>query len=196
MSKTLMIACGALAKETKELIDKYGWQVDLKALPAQHHMTPLKITADLDRMLQDLRDGYQRVIVVYGECGATGIDRVLEKHGAVRVSGPHCYDMYLGEATFQQLMEEEPGTFFLTDWLLRAYEKAVLRGLGLDRYPELLKDYFGNYRKLVYLSQSPNEKLLQKAQSIASAMGWDFEHRHTGYGDLETRLKKLMEEDN
>jgi hypothetical protein len=190
--RTLFIACGALAKETKEIIDKYDWPVDLKALPALHHMTPVRITADLDKMLDHLRPEYDRIIVVYGECGAPGIDDVLAEHNAVRVSGPHCYDMYLGRTQFNELMAEEPGTFFLTDWLLRAYEKAVLAGLGLDQRPELAPLYFGNYRKLLYLSQTPTEKLIAKAQAIADQMGWEFEHRPVGYGDLETRLVELM----
>ncbi len=192
--KTLFIACGALAKETKEVIDKHGWTVDLKALPALHHMTPLKITEDLDKMLTELRVEYERVIVVYGECGATGIDDVLTKHQVVRISGPHCYEMYAGAGGFEQMMADEPGTFFLTDWLLRAYEKAVLGGLGLDKRPELAPLYFGNYRRLAYLSQAPTEKLLTKAQAIANSMGWEFEHRPVGYGELETRLVNLMTE--
>lgn len=190
--KTLFIACGALAKETKELIDRYGWPVDLKALPALYHMTPLKITSSLDTMLGQIRADYERVIVVYGECGATGIDDVLLKHNVVRVSGPHCYEMYAGAAPFDQMMADEPGTFFLTDWLLRAYEKAVVGGLGLDKHPELAPLYFGNYRRLVYLSQSPTEKLLAKAQAIAASMGWEFEHHPVRYGELETRLVSLM----
>lgn len=190
--KTLFIACGALAKETKELIDKYEWQVDLKALPALYHMTPLKITTDLDAMLGQIRAQYDRVIVIYGECGATGIDNVLLKHRAARISGPHCYEMYAGAAQFDQMMDEEPGTFFLTDWLLRAYEKAVIGGLGLDKHPELAPLYFGNYRRLIYLSQTPTAKLLTKAQAIATSMGWTFEHRPVSYGELETRLVSLM----
>ena len=192
--KTLFIACGALAKETKEIIDKHGWAVELTALPALHHMTPLKITADLDRMLAKIRPDYERVIVVYGQCGATGIDEVLDKHKVVRVSGPHCYKIYGGAAQFARMMAEEPGTFFLTDWLLRAYEKAVLAGLGLDKKPELAPLYFGNYRRLIYLSQAPTDKLLAKAQAIADSMGWQFEHRHVGYGALETRLVDLLAE--
>lgn len=190
--KTLFIACGALAKETKELIDKYNWSVDLKALPALHHLTPPKITADLDILLTRLKAEYDRVIVVYGECGAAGIDEMLAKHKVVRVSGPHCYEMYAGATGFNGLMVEEPGTFFLTDWLLRAYEKAVLGSLGLDKRPELAPLYFGNYRRLVYLSQSPTENLLRQAHAIADSMGWEFEHRPVGYGELETRLVTLM----
>jgi len=190
--KTLFIACGALAKETKEIINKHQWDVELKALPALHHMTPHKITTDLDKMLAEFKAQYERVIVVYGECGATGIDGMLARHGVERVSGPHCYEMYGGAEQFTQMMEEEPGTFFLTDWLLRAYEKAVLGGLGLDTRPELAPLYFGNYRRLVYLSQAPSEKLIAKAQAIANRMGWEFEHRHVGYGQLETRLVDLM----
>jgi hypothetical protein len=193
--KTLFIACGALAKETKEIIDQYGWQVELKALPAIYHMTPLKITEALDKLLAEVRAAYERVIVIYGECGASGIDEVLARHDAVRVSGPHCYEMYAGAAPFGQMMAEEPGTFFLTDWLLRAYEKAVLAGLGLDKRPELAPLYFGNYHRLVYLSQAPTEKLLAKARAIADSMGWTFEHRVVGYGELEGRLVELMEKE-
>lgn len=193
--KTLLIACGALAKETKELIGKYGWKVELKALPALHHMTPDKITTDLDAMLTKIRGDYGRVIVVYGECGATGIDDVLAKHQVVRISGPHCYEMYAGAANFAKMMAEEPGSFFLTDWLLRAYEKAVIGGLGLDKHPELAPLYFDHYRRLVYLSQAPTEKLLAKARAIAEAMGWEFEHRPVGYGELETRLVALMDQE-
>lgn len=189
---TLFIACGALAKETKAIIDRHGWSVALKALPAVYHMTPLKITTNLDVMLDDLAGQYERVIVVYGECGATGIDAVLARHDVVRVSGPHCYEMYAGASEFDRLMAEEPGTFFLTDWLLRAYEKAVLRGLGVDKHPELTPLYFGHYHRLVYLSQAPTEKLIKKAQAIAASMGWSFEHRYVGYGELETRLVDLM----
>ena len=192
MPKTLLIACGALAKETREIINKYCWDVELKALPALHHMTPLKITADLDKLLTEIRAHYGKVIVVYGYCGAEGIDEVLAKHNVVRVSGPHCYEMYGGAAQFDRMMAEEPGTFFLTDWLLRAYEGAVLKGLGLDKRPDLAPLYFGNYRRLVYLSQQPTEKLVAKAQTIARTMGWTFEHRRVGYGELETRLVALM----
>ena len=191
-SDILFIACGALAKETKEIIDRHGWSVELKALPAVYHMTPLKITTNLDVMLEKLKGQYQRIIVVYGECGATGIDTVLDRHEVVRVSGPHCYEMYAGANEFARLIDDEPGTFFLTDWLLRAYEKAVLRGLGLDKHPELAPLYFGNYHRLVYLSQASTEMLIKKAQTIAASMGWTFEHRYVGYGELETRLVNLM----
>ncbi len=194
--KTLFIACGALAKETKQLIDKYGWQVDLKALPALHHATPRRITEDLDKMLTKIRADYERVIVVYGHCGAAGIDEVLAKHDAVRLSGPHCYEMYAGTTQFEALMEEELGTFFLTDWLLRAYDKVVVESLGLKKHPELAPMIFANYKRLVYLSQFPDEKLLAKGRAIADSMGWTFEHRPVGYGDLETRLVDLMADGN
>jgi hypothetical protein len=190
--KILFIACGALAKETKIIIDRHRWQVDLKALPALHHMTPPKIVNDLDRLLAECRADYDRIVVVYGQCGTANIDDVLAKHNVVRVSGPHCYEMFAGTEEFEAMMLEEPGTFFLTDWLLRAYEKAVLGGLGLDDHPELAPLYFGNYRRLVYLSQLPNEKLVKKAQGIADSMGWTFEHRYTGMGGLELRLANLM----
>ncbi len=184
----LIIACGALAKDTQAIIDKYHWTVTLKALPAIYHLTPLKITQALDALLSEIRNDYDQVIVVYGACGAVGLDELLAKHRATRISGPHCYEMYAGATHFSRLMDEEPGTFFLTDWLLRAYKKAVWQGLGLDRHPELAPLYFGNTRRLVYLSQQPTDKLLAQAQAIANSLGLTFEHRHVGYGELETRL--------
>ena len=111
-SDILLIACGALAKETNVIIKRHGWQVDLKALPAIYHMTPPKIVRDLDRMLAEVCHQYRQVIVVYGECGTGNIDEILERHSVVRVSGPHCYEMYAGAQGFAHMMDDEPGTFF------------------------------------------------------------------------------------
>jgi len=190
-SPSLFIACGALAKDAQAIIAKYHWPITLKALPAHYHLTPQKIAPAIDALLSEIRDDYDQVIVLYGECGAVGLEAVLTKHRAVRVGGAHCYEIYAGSVQFAQLMDAEPGTFFLTDWLLRAYDKAVWRGLGLDRYPELVPLYFGNYRRLVYLSQLPTPKLLAKAQTIANALGLTFEHRPVGYGELENRLERV-----
>ncbi len=190
--RPLIITCGALAKDTQTIMAKYQWSVTLKALPASYHLTPQKIAPALDMLLSEIRDDYDQVIVVYGECGAVGLEAVLAKHRAVRVGGAHCYEMYAGADQFAQLMAVEPGTFFLTDWLLRAYDKAVWHGLGLDQHPELAPLYFGNYRRLVYLSQRPTPKLLIRAKTIADTLGLTFEHRPVGYGELENRLVSLL----
>jgi hypothetical protein len=133
------------------------------------------------------------VVVVYGDCGTAGaLEPVLERHGAVRVRGPHCYEMFAG-ADFDRITEERLATFFLTDWLVRNFERAVVRGLGLDRYPELKPVYFQHYTDLLYLAQFGDPRLVAKAQEIGQYLGLPLEVRPVGFGELETRLTELVE---
>jgi hypothetical protein len=133
--------------------------------------------------------------VAYGDCGTGGLlDRVLAEEGVERIPGAHCYEFFATTPVFAALAEAEPGTFYLTDFLLRHFERLVMRGLGLDRHPELFGDYFGNYRRLVYLAQAPLPGALHEAQGIAARMGLEFEHRLTGYGTLETGLRAAARE--
>ena len=132
---------------------------------------------------------YERILVLYGDCGTGGLlDQVLDEERIERIPGPHCYEFFSGTKAFEQMMEAELGSFFLTDYMVRHFDRLILQGLGLDRRPELRDAYFGNYRKLVYLSQLEDARLLAKAQAAAERLGLEFEHRHTGYGDLETFL--------
>jgi hypothetical protein len=141
-----------------------------------------------------LGDRYGRIVVIYGDCGTAGaLDAALDRHGVERLEGPHCYEMY-GGALFDRLMAEEPGTFFLTDFLVRGFHGLVGKGLGLDRHPELKEDYFANYRRLAYLVQKPDPALEEKAQAIADYLGLPLEIHHTGYGPFEERLVALMEQ--
>jgi hypothetical protein len=191
--KTALVICGALAREVLDIVASHGWDVDVHGVPALDHMFPHRIAPHVEAKFQALRDQYERVIVVYGDCGSAGaLDEVLERHGLERLEGPHCYEMY-GGALFEQLMAEEPGTFFLTDFLVRGFHGLVVKGLGLDRHPQLKDDYFGNYRRLVYLVQKPDPVLLQKAEAVASYMNLPLEIHHTGYGPFEDRLVALME---
>jgi hypothetical protein len=130
--------------------------------------------------------------VLYGDCGSGGeLDRVLEEEGGVeRIAGPHCYEFYAGPANFAALQEAELGTFYLTDYLVRQFDKLIIEGLGLDRHPELRDAYFGNYRKLVYLAQVENPALDTKAEAAAAKLGLAYERRFTGYGDLKTFLDR------
>ena len=138
--------------------------------------------------------GYDRVIVLYGDCGTGGsLDALLAAEGVERIAGPHCYEMY-GSGLFDQLMSEEPGTYFLTDFLVRSFDHLVVKGLGLDRYPQLRDDYFGNYRRVVYLAQTEDPDLLERAQRAADRIGLPLEVQRVGYGALETRLVELMRE--
>jgi hypothetical protein len=133
------------------------------------------------------------VVVVYGDCGTGGmLDRLLEKEGIPRIAGPHCYEMY-ADGTFDSMMAEAPGTFFLTDYLVQSFDHLVLEGLGIVRKPELRDEYFRNYTRVVYLAQRDDPALLVRAQWAADSLGLPLEVRKTGYGKLETRLKELLE---
>ena len=191
--KTAFIMCGALAREVIDIIDRHGWDVDLVAVPAIDHMFPERIAPDVDRRFQELRQHYDRIFVLFGDCGSRGaLDQLLERYDIERIDGPHCYEMYAGPR-FQELMDEEPGTFFLTDFLVRAFNGTVFKGLGLDRYPNLRDEYFRNYRRIVYLMQREDPGLLEKARKIGRDLGLPLQIKHTGYGSLERRLVAKME---
>lgn len=193
MKDVALLICGALGKEVKTIVDEHGWEVDIYGVPAMHHFYPKKIVEAVDRKLDELSAGYRRVVVVYGDCGTAGaLEPVLERHGAVRVRGPHCYEMFAGD-DFEAITVERPATFFLTDWLVRNFERAVVRGLGLDRYPELKPVYFRNYTDLLYLAQFSDPRLVAKAQEISQYLGLPLEVRPVGFGELEARLAELVE---
>lgn len=193
MSGTALLICGALGKEVKAIVDGHGWDVDIYGVPAMHHFYPKMIVEAVDAKLSAIAGRYQRVVVVYGDCGTAGaLDLVLARHGAVRIQGPHCYEMFAGEE-FDRIAEERPATFFLTDWLVRNFERAVVRGLGLDRYPDLKAVYFHNYTDLLYLAQFPDDRLLAKAAEIGEYLELPLEVRRVGMGQLETRLAALVE---
>ena len=186
----LVIACGALAREIGELKRRRGWEhLHLKCLDAMLHNHPDKIPARLAAAIREHKAAYGRIFVAYADCGtAGGIDRVLAEEGVERLEGAHCYEFFAGSERFAGLADAEPGTFYLTDFLARNFDNFVIRPLGLDRHPQLREAYFGNYRKLVYLSQTRNEELLAAATAAAARLALDFEHIHCGYGALETTL--------
>jgi uncharacterized protein DUF1638 len=189
-----LLICGALGREVKTIVDQRGWDVDIYGVPAMHHFYPKKIVDAVDRRLGDLSRRYERVIVVYGDCGTAGsLDPVLDRYRAGRLAGPHCYEMFAGADEFERLCEEQPATFFLTDWLVRNFERAVIRGLGLDRYPDLKPAYFQNYTNCLYLAQLPTPILREKAAEISQYLELPLEIRTVGFGELETRLAALVE---
>lgn len=189
--RALLIACGALAREARAVIAANRLPLDLACLPAVLHNRPERIAPAVRRKIRAVRGRYERIAVLYGECGTGGaLDMVLAEEGVERIPGPHCYAFYAGEEALARLTEEEPGTFWLTDFLARQFDSLVIRGLGLDRHPELLSAYFGNYRRLVYLSQAPTPALLAKARAAADRLGLAFLHRPTGLGGLEPFLRR------
>lgn len=189
--RTLLIACGALAREILHIRDINGWDVEVLALPAQLHNRPERIPETLRRRVEALRETYQRVLVVYGDCGTGGaLDQVVQELGIERIPGPHCYEFFAGERFFD-MMEEETGTFFLTDFLARSFRKLVYEGLGLDRHPELRDSYFGAYRRLVYLQQREDPGLIAAAHEAAGLLDLPLEIRFTGVSTLAARIEAL-----
>ena len=189
-----MIICGALGSEVKDIVDRRGWDVEIHGLSALLHLYPSRIVSELRTKLEELKPRFDRMVVVYGDCGTAGrLDPILDEFRAARVRGPHCYEMLAGAELFDRVADERPGTFFLTDWLVRTFDRAVVRGLGLDRHPEIKEMLFGNYEAVLYLRQVPNPKLAEKAIAIASYLGLPLEIRDVGLGELESRLAELVE---
>jgi len=188
--RVLVIGCGALARELVEVTRSLP-NVDVTCLPPSLHDRPGGIPGAVRAKIRAGRaEGrYARLFVAYADCGTGGLlDRVLEEEGVERLPGAHCYESFAGRVDFARLADEEPATFWLTDFLARNFERLVIRGLGIDRHPELEGMYFGNYRRLVYLSQTDDPALLILARAAAGRLGLAFEHRHTGYGELATSI--------
>ena len=189
-----MIACGALAHEIEALKNLNGWShLHVKCLDAALHNRPQLIPQKLGELIARYREQYRQIFVAYADCGTGGeIDKLLNAQDIHRLPGAHCYAVFAGEAAFNQLSTEEPGTFYLTDFLARHFQRLVIKGLKLDTHPELREDYFGNYRRLVYLSQRRDATVLQAASAAAAFLALAFEHRHCGYGELAISLRRQL----
>ncbi|MCJ8518024.1 hypothetical protein ABID21_001095 [Pseudorhizobium tarimense] len=192
--KVHVIACGAIAREILAISDQHGLHhIDLQCLPAIWHAYPQKIVPGLEDALRSARArGFERIFFAYADCGTGGdLDRLCEREGIARIAGPHCYSFFSGNDVFKAKTDEDLLSFFLTDFLARQFDAFVIEPLGLDRYPQLKDIYFGNYRKLVYLSQEADESLQAKAKAAADYLGLEYEYRFTGYGDLTRSLRSL-----
>jgi hypothetical protein len=188
------LACGALARETGELVRMNGWRADVHGISARLHLEPLKIGPAVDAKLAELTQRYERVIVVYGDCGTGGrLDDVIARYPAARPAGVHCYQWFAGHDWPR--ISEDISLYFLTDWLVRSWETAVIKGLGLDRYPWLRETYFEHITKVVFLRQDPDAdgSLERRAREIAAYLQAPLEIRGTGLGPLEALLRPLME---
>jgi len=191
-----VLACGAIAREVLALIELNDWtHVDLRCLPAQLHSRPERIPAAVDAKLTELAGRYERVFVAYADCGTGGaLDPVLERHGVERLPGAHCYGFLAGNDAWDAMQDEEPATFYLTDFLARHFDALVVRALKLDTHPELLSLMFGNYRRLVYLAQTDDPELDRRAEEAAEVLGLDYERVRTGYGELVPSLTRFARE--
>jgi hypothetical protein len=185
--RVLIIACGALAREVLALrLDA----IDVACLPAQLHNHPKQIPDAMRAKIRANCEVYDEIFCLYGDCGTGGeLDRVLAEEGVSRIEGAHCYAFYAGEEAFAALAEEEPGTFYLTDFLVRHFDALVIRGLGLDRFPELRDDYFGNYRRVVHLAQFEDLDMETKAKAAAERLGLAYERRFTGLDGIRSFLE-------
>lgn len=189
----LIIACGALASEIDELKKSNGWHhLHLACLDAKLHHRPERIPERLRSKIRRYKHEYDHIYVAYADCGTRGeIDRVISEEGGniERLPGVHCYQFFAGSERFAELADAEPGTFYLTDFLAKHFDKFVVEPLKLDTRPELRDAYFGNYRKVVFLSQTEDEDVLLAARDAARRLDLQFEHVHCGYGELETSLR-------
>jgi len=186
----VVIACGALAREIVALKRLNGWSaMAVECLPPELHNRPEQIPAAVQAAIRSARERYARIFVAYADCGTGGrLDAVLEAEGVARLPGAHCYEFFAGAAVFAALSDEQPGTFYLTDFLVRHFDRLVIEGLGIDRHPELRNEYFRNYQRLLYLVQSPEAALSQAARAAAERLGLEYAERFTGFGELASGL--------
>lgn len=192
MTRTLVIACGALARELVAVkrISRLD-HLDIVCLPAILHNRPHEIAPAVRRKIRSARGRYDEILCLYGDCGTGGaLDAVLRDEGVERIPGAHCYAFYAGLEDFDHMMEDEVGTFFLTDYLARHFDRLVWRGLGLDRHPELRDDYFRHYRRVVHLVQSDDATLTARAEAAARRLGLPLETRFTGVGLMRPFLAR------
>ncbi len=196
VNKALVITCAAIAREVNSIKQIGAWQqVDLQALPAELHNTPHKIPSAVANSIDTARAHYSHIFVAYGDCGTSGeLDRVLSERNVTRLPGAHCYEFLAGAEVFQRLQDDEPGTFYLTDFLARHFDRLVIAVLGLDRHPELLPDYFGNYTRLVYLAQTDSDELDEMAGKAAQRLGLRYQRLVTGTGSMQPVLDRNLRE--
>ena len=188
----LVIGCGALARELLDVVQANGLDnVQVECLPAILHNSPEKITPAVRERLERSHE-YDRVFVAYADCGTGGhLQALVAEFGAEMLEGAHCYQFFAGQLEFELIQETEIGTLYLTDYLARHFDRFVWSGLGLDRYPELLNDYFGNYTRVLYLAQTDNPERTEQAREAAQRLGLHFERRFVGYGEMEPALVEI-----
>jgi hypothetical protein len=191
--RVLVIGCGALARELVAVVGHNRLDnIAIECLPARLHNTPALIPDAVEARI--VRGHHQGAIVfvAYGDCGTGGrLDAVLERHGVDRLPGAHCYEFFMGSNDFEIEHEAEPATFYLTDFLVRHFDRLVWSGLGLDRHPQLLEAYFGNYERVLFISQQEKPSRIEAARGCASRLGLRFEHRHAGYGAMQAALLEI-----
>jgi len=187
------VACGAIAQPASAIVQRHHWPVDVHPLPPLLHNQPQLIAGQVEAMVIRLRPSYDDVAVGYADCGTySALDQVCDRLGVRRLAGLHCYDLYAGQSRIEAFFAQQPGTYLLTDFLVRSFARTVLEELGLDRYPDLRDDYFGNYTRVVWLAQEPTQELGALAERAASTLGLPLTVVETGHAGLERALGDLL----
>jgi Protein of unknown function (DUF1638) len=191
-ARVAVIACGAVAKDTAALIERHGWNADVHGISSDLHMTPLEIAPAVEEKIKKLQPDYERIVVVYGDCGTGGrLDAVLARYPAVRPAGVHCFQWYAGDVFTR--FDEDYGIYFLTDWLVTNWDRAVIKGLGLDRFPWLKDTYFGNLTRVLFVRQHPDPAREARAREIAAYMDLPIEIHDLGIEPLDALLTPLLD---
>ncbi len=192
-ARTALVACGAIAQPAARVVAERGWPVDVHPLPPLLHNQPHLIAGEVERLAAELASAYDTVAVGYADCGTYGaLDEVCERLGLRRLEGLHCYDVYAGASRVEEFFADQPGTYLLTDFLVRSFARTIETELGLDRWPELLEEYFRHYTRVVWLAQEPTDELRAAAQAAADRLGLPLTVVPTGSGGLERALAALL----
>ncbi|RYB95725.1 DUF1638 domain-containing protein [Nocardioides oleivorans] len=187
------MACGAIAQPAAAVVERNAWPVDVHPLPPLLHNHPDRIAHDVRELALHLGATYGRVVIGYADCGTYGaLDEVCRELGLERLPGLHCYDVYAGPSRLERFFDEQPGTYLLTDFLVRSFGRTVIQEMGLDRYPELRDTYFGNYTRVVWLAQSPDDDLRALAEQAAASIGLPLTVVETGDHGLEAAIADLV----
>jgi hypothetical protein len=192
-SRKAVIACGAIAQPIARIVEERGWPIDVHPLPPLLHNQPQRIAGEVARLAEQLGPSYDSLVVGYADCGTYGaLDEVCERLGLPRLEGLHCYDVYAGASRIEEFFADQPGTYLLTDFLVKSFARTVETELGLDRHPELLDDYFRNYTRVVWLAQDETAELRAAAEDAAARLGLPLTVVPTGNGGLERALAALV----
>lgn len=197
-TRVLVIACGAIARELVRIRRLNNWDhLEFQCLPADLHNTPDRIPAAVRAKIEDAGDRFEKIFVAYADCGTGGLlDKALKEFSIERIPGAHCYEFFAGSDHFHRLADAEPGSFYLTDFLVQHFERLVISGLGLDRQPQLMPLYFGNYRRVVYLAQTESKDLQLRAQQHAEFLGLDYVYQYRGDQPLSLLLHNTLEKED